>query len=276
VIPQRNISLLSNRLAADGGRRIREDVLERDYCLAWFLAALSQSDLKGILGFKGGTALKRCYFADYRFSEDLDFTLLEVVPFEEIAHRLDAVYRTVRESSGITFAFDRQDRQKHLNSHTFYLKYTGPLPTGNDAKVDITVREHLVSPLAERPILRGYEEFADVPENRLIQVYSLEEIATEKIVALADRARNEPRDLYDLWHLTSKHGIQLDHLTEAIRRKLDFRERKCKDLEAAILQKEARLKALWSVRLAYQMTKLPQFDEVFRTIRRTLRQANLP
>jgi len=43
VIPQRNISLLSNRLAAGGGRRIREDVLERDYCLAWFLAVLSQS-----------------------------------------------------------------------------------------------------------------------------------------------------------------------------------------------------------------------------------------
>ena len=72
MIPQRNISLLSNRLAADGGRRIREDVLERDYCLAWFLAALSQSDLKNVLGFKGGTALKRCYFSDYRFSEDLD------------------------------------------------------------------------------------------------------------------------------------------------------------------------------------------------------------
>jgi hypothetical protein len=54
----------------------------------------------------------------------------------------------------------------------------GPLPRGNDVKVDITLREHLVYPLQERPILRGYEEFADLPENRLIQVYSLAEIAT--------------------------------------------------------------------------------------------------
>jgi predicted nucleotidyltransferase component of viral defense system len=276
VIPQRNISLLSNRLAADGGRRIREDVLERDYCLAWFLAGLSQSDLKAVLAFKGGTALKRCYFGDYRFSEDLDFTLLEAVPIEEIVRRLGAVYKGVRDDSGITFAFDREDRQKHLNSHTFYLKYTGPLPAGNDAKVDITIREHLVFPLAERPVLRGYEEFVDVPENRLIQVYSLEEIATEKIVALADRARNEPRDLYDLWHLTSKQGIQLDHLAGAIREKLKFRNKPCKGIEAAILQKEARLKALWPVRLAYQMTRLPPFDEVFRVMRRTLRQAKLP
>ena len=44
-------------------------MLERDYCLAWFLSGLGESDLKPILGFKGGTALKRCYFGDYRFSE---------------------------------------------------------------------------------------------------------------------------------------------------------------------------------------------------------------
>lgn len=276
MIPQRNISLLSNRLAADGGRRIREDVLERDYCLAWFLAVLSQSDLKTVLGFKGGTALKRCYFGDYRFSEDLDFTLLEAIPFEEIRRRLEAVYRGVRDESGITFAFDRADRQQHVNSHTFYLKYTGPLPAGNDAKVDITVQEHVVFPLEERPILRGYEEFTDMPENRLIQVYSLREICAEKTIALADRARNEPRDLYDLWHLTSNQGIQLDHLADAICQKLDFRGKPHEGLEAAILRKEARLKALWSGRLAYQMSKLPPFDEVFRAVRRTVRQANLP
>ncbi len=64
MIPQRNISLLSNRLAAGGGLRIREDVLERDYCLAWFLNAMAESDLRPVLAFKGGTALKRCYFAE--------------------------------------------------------------------------------------------------------------------------------------------------------------------------------------------------------------------
>ncbi len=276
MIPQRNISLLSNRLAADGGRRIREDVLERDYCLSWFLAVLSQSDLKTILGFKGGTALKRCYFNDYRFSEDLDFTLLETIPFDEIIRRLEPIYRGVWDGSGITFVFDREDRLQHVNTYTFYLKYTGPLPAGNNAKVDITVREQLVFPLEERAVLRGYEEFTDVPENRLLQVYSLAEIATEKTIALADRARNEPRDLYDLWHLTSNQGIELDHLADAIRLKLQFRGKACEGLESAILQKEVRLKALWSGRLAYQMSKLPPFDEVFRAIRRTLRRANLP
>ena len=63
MIPQRNLSLLANRLVKEGGRRVPEAVLERDYCLAWFLAALAESDLKMVLGFKGGTALKRCYFS---------------------------------------------------------------------------------------------------------------------------------------------------------------------------------------------------------------------
>jgi hypothetical protein len=61
VIAQRNLSLLANRLFREhGGRRIPEAVLERDYCLAWFLVGLSGSQLKDLLIFKGGTALKRC------------------------------------------------------------------------------------------------------------------------------------------------------------------------------------------------------------------------
>ena len=276
MIPQRNISLLANRLAREGGHRLREDVLERDYCLAWLLAGIAESEIRAILGFKGGTALKRCYFGDYRFSEDLDFTLLEPTPFEELLRRLEPVYAAVHEASGIVFTFDREDRHAHENSNTFYLRYVGPLPRGNDVKVDITLREHLVYPLQERAILRGYEEFADLPENRQIQVYSLEEIATEKTIALADRARNEPRDLYDLWYLTSNEGVELGALVDAVRQKLEFRGRPLEGIAEAIREKEARLRALWSNRLAYQMTILPEFDEVFRAVQRTLRQADLP
>ena len=275
MITQRNISLLSNRLAA-GGRRIREDVLERDYCLAWFLCVLAQSDLREVLAFKGGTALKRCYFPEYRSSEDLDFTLLSSTTFEDIQKRMESVYTAVNESSGIGFAFDRKDANNHINSHTFYLKYTGPLPSGNDVKVDITIREQIAFPLQDRAILRGYDEFSDIPERRLIQVYSLEEITTEKVMALADRARNEPRDLYDLWYLTNEAGIAISSTADAIRQKLAFRDKPFEGLEKAIADKEARLKALWSKRLAYQMIELPEFDAVFRSVRRSIRQAKLP
>ena len=56
-------------------------VVERDYLLSWVLAGISAvPELRETLVFKGGTALKKCYFGDYRFSEDLDFSGQEGVP----------------------------------------------------------------------------------------------------------------------------------------------------------------------------------------------------
>ena len=69
------------------------DVLERDYLLSWVLAGIGQvASLRDTLVFKGGTALKKCYFGDYRFSEDVDFSALESVP------RADAMERAVRKA----------------------------------------------------------------------------------------------------------------------------------------------------------------------------------
>jgi len=61
-----------------------------------------------------------------------------------------------------------------------------------------------------------------------------------------------------------------------MRQKLAFRGKPSDGIADAIRNKEARLKALWSARLAYQMTTLPEFDDVFRAVQRTLRQADLP
>lgn len=62
-------------------RRADEDGLsaptvERDYVLAHALSAISERDGEGRLVFKGGTALRLCHFEDYRYSADLDFSLI--------------------------------------------------------------------------------------------------------------------------------------------------------------------------------------------------------
>jgi hypothetical protein len=75
--------------------------------------------------------------------------------FDDLRLGLEPVYAAVRDASGIEFAFDREDRHSHANSHTFYLRYIGPLPAGGSVKVDITIREQLVSPLEARPVLRA-------------------------------------------------------------------------------------------------------------------------
>jgi predicted nucleotidyltransferase component of viral defense system len=277
MIAQRNLSLLSNRLARGGGRRIPEAVLERDYCLTWFLVGLSRSPLREYLVFKGGTALKRCYFGDYRFSEDLDFTLANEMPLDSILVGLQDVYAQVRSASGVRFHFSREDRKQHQNSHTFYLAYEGPLPAASpkEVKVDITITERLVLPIEDRVVLRGYDEYSDLADEREIRVYCLDEIGVEKIVALTDRARNEPRDLYDAWYLTSQEHIDLAMLISEIDRKLEFRGRSRDTIGEEFERKEARYKKLWTARLGSQMAELPAFDDVFRSVRSSLRAARL-
>ena len=50
-------------------------VLEKDYALGYLLAGMARIPmLSETLVLKGGTALRKFYFADYRFSEDLDFS----------------------------------------------------------------------------------------------------------------------------------------------------------------------------------------------------------
>jgi len=275
MIPQRDLSLLSNRLAKQGGRRIPETVLERDYCLSWFLVGLSRSGLRDRLAFKGGTALKKCYFGDYRFSEDLDFTLTTEASWEELEQGLTAAFKETHQASAVVIRFDRMDREAHANSHTFYLAYEGPLPSGSgkSIKTDITIRERIVLPLKERPVLRGYEEYRDVPQDARVRVYSLNEVAAEKTVALMDRARTEPRDLYDLWFLTANDHVRLPDLLGHVVQKLEFRGLTLAQVSQQFRAKEARYKKLWQIRLEAQVAELPKFSGVYRAVQRALRQA---
>jgi hypothetical protein len=90
-----------------------------------------------------------------------------------------------------------------------------------------------------------------------------------------DPARNEPRGLYDLWHLTGNGLVSPDDLTHAVASKAEFRNRTMTDAKDIFLQKKARLKKLSSVRLSAQIAELPEFDEVYRAVTRELRQVGL-
>lgn len=92
---------------------------------------------------------------------------------------------------------------------------------------------------------------------------------------MTDRARNEPRDLYDVWYLTENRKINLSLLTQEITSKLEFRNRVLDNAGDEFLRKKTILKKLWHTRLANQMVELPYFDEVFRAVKRYFRNAGL-
>jgi predicted nucleotidyltransferase component of viral defense system len=97
----------------------------------------------------------------------------------------------------------------------------------------------------------------------------------EKLLALSDRARNEPRDLYDLWYLFDAMDLDIAEMRTELDTKLALRKRTA-GLKQAIGTKEERLRRLWENRLAHQMSQLPPFDEVFRQVLRAIRAADLP
>ena len=64
------------------------EVLERDYLLSWVLAGIGEvAELQSALVFKGGTALKKCYFGDYR-EQSLGPLVPGLPSFETVADAL--------------------------------------------------------------------------------------------------------------------------------------------------------------------------------------------
>lgn len=56
-------------------QKVQQYIVEKDYTLSYLLAAIASTDGLGEnLVLKGGTALRKLYFSEYRFSEDLDYS----------------------------------------------------------------------------------------------------------------------------------------------------------------------------------------------------------
>lgn len=69
--------ILKKRLLNEAEKnKVKWDIVEQDYVLSWVLQGIaSVPELKNSIIFKGGTALRKCYFGNYRFSQDLDFSV---------------------------------------------------------------------------------------------------------------------------------------------------------------------------------------------------------
>jgi predicted nucleotidyltransferase component of viral defense system len=81
MIPRRELALLRAAWLLDQG------VIEKDYVLGWLLAGIAQHQaLSRTWVFKGGTCLRKCYYETFRFSEDLDFTVVNSGPEEPGGH----------------------------------------------------------------------------------------------------------------------------------------------------------------------------------------------
>ena len=189
-------------------RRLRPDVVEKDYILGWLLAGIfSHPTLRPAWVFKGGTCLKKCYLETYRFSEDLDFTIEDEQHLDEEVLRgvFSEVSEWMYDQTGIELPPSEQrfeiyrNRRGGLNVEG-RVYYRGPLRSRGSLpriKLDLTADEHLALPPIWRAISHQYSDIAN--GGMFARCYAFNELFGEKIRALGERSR--PRDLYDVVNL---------------------------------------------------------------------------
>ncbi|MDQ6653879.1 MAG: nucleotidyl transferase AbiEii/AbiGii toxin family protein [Acidobacteriota bacterium] len=251
--------------------QLRAEVVEKDYVLGWLLAAISSHpELRALWIFKGGTCIKKTYFETYRFSEDLDFTLLPEAPYSEgaILEQLQAMARIAAEMSGLELPTELirvLPRHNKAGQDTFQgrLYYRGPLQrTQNYASIifDITNDETVFAEPVARTVFHPYSD--GLPADVAVQCYSLEELLAEKTRALYQRTR--PRDLYDVVYLL-ENCIDAIDLAEAQR----IFGAKCEskglpipssDELLVLVKQNEELRADWANMLAHQLPNLPEIE----------------
>jgi len=272
MIEPRNLFKLQSKLTVNK-KSIPVKTLEKDYILTWILAEIAKLDMENLFVFKGGTSLKKFYIENYRFSEDLDFTLLNPLTLEELEEKMEEIIISILDEANIPVAINRSE--KHSNSYIIYINFSGPLGADisrGEVKIDFTLNELLLFPIKRKKFFELYEEYNDVPRNAEILVYSVEEIFVEKIISLLDPKRNEPRDIYDLWFLLDNDYIQLALLKGQIIEKSKFKEIEDINILHSLDNKKGIYERLWMNRLSYQVLNLPHFDHVYRSLKRILRQ----
>ena len=253
-------------------------VVERDYVLSWVLAGLYRRPaLAELLVFKGGTALRKCYFPEYRFSADLDFTLRTSLAPQQLSSEIEAVCRTLTEETGIRLvSVDFRTRRDVPGEEAYEgrVEYTGPLGRlGIDQpriRLDLTIYETLVLPPEPRQIHHPYSDAADLGPT--IAVYALAEMLAEKLRAMLRRAR--ARDLYDVWQLFTRYAgmVDLEQTGRVLVEKVRYKGFTFGGLDDFLTpENRAAWAGSWDASLRRQVSVLAEYDQVIAEVESVLR-----
>lgn len=275
------LPLKSRLIAAQKSKNAHWETVELDYTLSLILISIARHQLAAkSLIFKGGTALKKCYFgSQYRFSQDLDFTLVGDLSKTD----LDQVIEDITNQAGkIANSYDQnisftvkpyKEQEPHPHDQQAYI-IKAQLPWHSQPltkiKLEISRDELIVKSSVLRTIIHEYgESFKEQ-----LQVYALEEILAEKYRGLLQNQqkmqqrtwiRSRVRDFYDLWHILDQFRHELD-LTGF----KDFFIQKCRYKGVEFSSPDQffepnylnRIKSDWEQFLSMLIEKLPEFDEL--------------
>lgn len=248
---------------------VRDQQIEKDYILSWILKGVARhEELSKVLVFKGGTVLKKVYFEDYRFSEDLDFTLLDnKVTNEQMFAWFGEIFEYVKEEANIHL--ETIDDNEHVGGGiNFYIGYTGPLGgygSNKKVKIDISKSERLEFETVLKDVFASY---SDIEEHQLL-CYRLEEVLVEKLRSVMQRM--QARDFYDIWYLLEREEMEIEYFTKEFARKCAAKNINPADFPKKLAERLPGYRGRWQGSLSEQIQNLPNFEQVERELNRRLR-----
>jgi len=264
--------------AIAANKSIHPGIIEKDYVLSKVLMALPQIDLfdKHLL-FKGGTALKKFYYPEWRFSEDLDFTSKSKLNPEDVKSIFQETVDKVGKLFGLTMRIQEYSQYPRMGndliSAQLKLGYDGPLRKSsgqkNNVRVDIAFEEELVTDPIQKSIIAGYSD--DIESE--LTVYSLEEILSEKLRSILQRGKS--RDYYDVWILLKKYKRDFSNkkLWEILKEKCESKAIPTPRTEDFFdTERTEEAGRYWERGLAHQLNDLPDFDKVLEELKDLIKE----
>ncbi len=239
---------------------VPEESIEKDYLIELLLGYLALNDfLKSHLVFRGGTAIKKIYFPDFRYSEDLDFI---VNPGKKLNNYEENINRTLNEIQKelpveLNIVNVSYPQKGHLQLFISY-DIVPEILLAKELKIDI-IEDNSVLPSKKRKIIFSFSDFKKFA--RVLNTYELESISAEKILRIMDVV-DEPRDLWDLLYLLESR-VKINVIKES------FVEKCGANIDIPYLLraiKNPNYKKTWDVRLKNQMPKFVDYEHVIRKL----------
>jgi len=258
---------------------ILKSTVDKDWVLGHFIDGVyAIPELRNALIFKGGTCLRKCYFPNYRFSEDLDFTCINP-KFELSKNVLNRLVHVISDRTELPLYIQELNALKHKEKLTGYkavVKFWGadhprdqapppPERWTTSIKIEIILYERMVFPAEKRQVHHPYsDQLSHYPLE--IPCYNIHEVLSEKIRALIQRSYSAPRDFYDIWYLSNHaNDINWTNVKGAFFKKMEFKKMQFKGVEQLINgENDKALKAAWNNSLAHQIppSRLPKYEIV--------------
>ena len=243
---------------------VSPEIMEKDYFIELLLFYFSKDNfLYENYVFRGGTALKKVYFPEYRFSEDLDFVIdskKEIKIFQEIIIKI-----LQKITSDYPIKIDKRSMFGRDRLQLFIIYDIIPDIKGiKELKVDI-LKDYYIPKHESKRLLFSYPEFKN--KNLILETYVLESVVCDKIGRILD-VDNEPRDLYDLWYLL-KLNLDINIIRKEFKNKYGY-----KILIPNLLREIVKddYKQNWENRLIHQMLDLPDFDMLIKDLNKLIKK----